>query len=180
MEYISYGWRVVRVVLSESIWAGGEVILWGTPTFSLFLCAHRVSFVFGDATQTETTRLRFYRISIEISVKFIHKGPNGEKTTVGQIMAWHRTANELVSELILVYFSHAYMHHQTSVNQKVARVCTRKIMLALSWQFQTSASFLMGLVVSIWIRCKSFMKSSFWINGHGMAVADIFCRVIEF
>ena len=42
-------------------------------------------------------------------------GPNNNKPTLGQTMAWHWTGNKTFSELMMAYFANAYMYHSASM-----------------------------------------------------------------
>ena len=48
-------------------------------------------------------------ILIQISMKFVPKGPIDNKATFVQVMAWHRTGDKPLSEPMLTQFTHAYM-----------------------------------------------------------------------
>ena len=51
------------------------------------------------------------RISIQIPLKFVPKGSNGNKLAVVQVMAWCRIGDKPISEPILTQFTDAYMRH---------------------------------------------------------------------
>ena len=53
---------------------------------------------------------KFY-ISIQISLKFVPKGPNDNFAALVQIMAWRRTGDKPLPEPILTLFTDAYMRH---------------------------------------------------------------------
>ena len=50
-------------------------------------------------------------ISIEISLKFVPKGPINNIPAMVQIMAWCRTGDKPLSEPMVAYVADAYMHH---------------------------------------------------------------------
>ena len=51
------------------------------------------------------------RISIRISLKFGPRCSSASKTALVQVMAWHRTGDKPLSELMLTQFTDAYMRH---------------------------------------------------------------------
>ena len=48
---------------------------------------------------------------IEISLKFVPKGPIDNIQALVQIMDWRRTGDKPLSEPIMTQFNDAYMHH---------------------------------------------------------------------
>ena len=48
-------------------------------------------------------------VSILISLKFVPKGPIDNKAALVQIMAWRRTGDKPLPELMLTQFTDAYM-----------------------------------------------------------------------
>ena len=50
-------------------------------------------------------------ISIQISLKFIPRGPSDNNSALVQVMAWRRTGDKLLSEPMLTQFTDAYMRH---------------------------------------------------------------------
>ena len=46
-----------------------------------------------------------------ISLKFVSKDPNTNKSALVQVMAWHRTGDKPLSEPMLPQFTDAYMRH---------------------------------------------------------------------
>ena len=50
-------------------------------------------------------------ILIQISLKFVPKGPNDNKSALVQVMAWRRTGDKPLPEPILTEFTDAYMPH---------------------------------------------------------------------
>ena len=50
-------------------------------------------------------------ISITISLKFVPKGPIDYKSALVQVMAWHRTDEKPLPELMLTKFTDAYIRH---------------------------------------------------------------------
>ena len=52
-----------------------------------------------------------YRIPIRISLKFVPRSPIDNKPALVQVMAWHRTGNKPLPELMLTQFTDAYMWH---------------------------------------------------------------------
>ena len=51
------------------------------------------------------------RISSQISLKFVLKWPIDNKPALVQVMAWHRTGDKPLPELMLTQFIDAYMSH---------------------------------------------------------------------
>ena len=51
------------------------------------------------------------RISIRISLKFVPRSPNDNKPALIQVMAWRRTGDKLLPELMLTQITDAYMRH---------------------------------------------------------------------
>ena len=51
------------------------------------------------------------RISIKISLKFVPKGPIGNKSALVQVMAWRWTGNKSLPAPMLTQFIDAYMRH---------------------------------------------------------------------
>ena len=51
------------------------------------------------------------RISIMISLKFVPRVPNDNKSTLVQVMAWRRTGDKPLPDLMLTQFTDAYMRH---------------------------------------------------------------------
>ena len=56
------------------------------------------------------------RISINISLKFLPKGPISNNPVLDQIMAWRRSGDKPLSEPMLVKFTDAYMRHSASMS----------------------------------------------------------------
>ena len=50
-------------------------------------------------------------ISIQISPKFVPKGPIDNKSALVQVMAWCRTGDKQLPEPMLTQFADAYMRH---------------------------------------------------------------------
>ena len=50
-------------------------------------------------------------ILIQISLKFVPKGPNENKSALVQVMAWRRIGDKPLPEPILAEFTDAYMPH---------------------------------------------------------------------
>ena len=50
-------------------------------------------------------------ISIEISMKIVHKGPIDNKPALVQVMVWRRTDDKTLPERMLTQFTDAYMRH---------------------------------------------------------------------
>ena len=50
-------------------------------------------------------------VLIQISLKFIPKGPIDDKLTLVQVKAWCLTSKKPLSEAMMGYFSDEYMHH---------------------------------------------------------------------
>ena len=48
---------------------------------------------------------------IQISLKFVPEGPIDNKAVLVQVMAWRRTGDKPLSELMLTQFTDAYMRH---------------------------------------------------------------------
>ena len=53
-------------------------------------------------------------ILIQISLKFVPKGPINKKPELIQKMAWHQAGNKPLSEPMMVYFTDAYLCHLAS------------------------------------------------------------------
>ena len=51
-------------------------------------------------------------ISIPISLKFVPKGPVGNKSALAQVMAWRQTGDKPLPEPMLTQFTNAYMGRQ--------------------------------------------------------------------
>ena len=56
------------------------------------------------------------KIPIEISLKFIPKGPINNIPALVQIMAWRRTGDKPLSEPMMTQFDDAYMRHSVSMS----------------------------------------------------------------
>ena len=54
-------------------------------------------------------------ISIKISLKYVLKSPIDDMPTFVQIMAWHRTGVNPLSEPTMDYVADAYMRHSASM-----------------------------------------------------------------
>ena len=52
-----------------------------------------------------------FSISIQISLKFVPKGPIENKSVLVKVMAWRRTGDKPLSEPMLPWFTDAYMGH---------------------------------------------------------------------
>ena len=50
-------------------------------------------------------------ILIQISLKFVSKGPIDNKTALVQVMAWRRIGDKSLPEPMLTQFTDAYMRH---------------------------------------------------------------------
>ena len=53
-------------------------------------------------------------ISIEMSLKFVPKGPINNIPSLVQVMAWCRTGDKPLSEPMMIQFNDAYMRQSTS------------------------------------------------------------------
>ena len=53
-------------------------------------------------------------ISITISLKFVLKGPNGNKSSLVQVMAWRRIGDQPLYEPMMTQINDAYMRHPAS------------------------------------------------------------------
>ena len=51
------------------------------------------------------------RILIQIPLKFVPRSPIDNKPTLVQVMAWRRTGDKPLPELMLAQFTDAYMRH---------------------------------------------------------------------
>ena len=51
------------------------------------------------------------RILIRISLKFVPRSPIDNKPALVQVMAWHRTGDKPLPEVMLAQFTDAYMRH---------------------------------------------------------------------
>ena len=49
------------------------------------------------------------RISIHISLKFVPRGSNDNKSALLQVMTWHRTGDKPLPEQMQTHFTDAYM-----------------------------------------------------------------------
>ena len=56
------------------------------------------------------------KITIEISLKFVPRGPINNIPALFQIMAWRRTGDKPLSEPMMTQFNDAYMRHSASMN----------------------------------------------------------------
>ena len=55
--------------------------------------------------------MKIVRISIQISMKFVPKGPIANKSALFQVMAWRRTGDKPLPEALMTQFIDAYMRH---------------------------------------------------------------------
>ena len=51
------------------------------------------------------------RIFLQISLKFVPKGPIDNESALVQVMAWCRTGDKPLPEAIMIQFTNAYMRH---------------------------------------------------------------------
>ena len=51
------------------------------------------------------------RIPLQISLKFVSRGPIDNKPALAQVMAWHRIGDKPLSELMMIRFTDANMRH---------------------------------------------------------------------
>ena len=51
------------------------------------------------------------RITIQISLTFVPRGPFDNKPALVQVMAWHQTGDKPLPEPMLTQFTNAYMRH---------------------------------------------------------------------
>ena len=51
------------------------------------------------------------RMLIQISLKFVPKGPIDNKSALVQVMAWRRTGDKPLPETMMTQFTDAYMQH---------------------------------------------------------------------
>ena len=58
-------------------------------------------------------------IPIEISLKFVPKGPINNIPALVHIMAWRQTGDKPLSEPMMTQFNDAYMRHTASVNSSM-------------------------------------------------------------
>ena len=56
------------------------------------------------------------RILIQISLKFVPKGPIDYNLAFVEVMAWRQIGNKPLSEPMLTQFTYAYMWHQEEAN----------------------------------------------------------------
>ena len=56
------------------------------------------------------------RIPIKISLKFVPKGPINNIPALVQVMAWCRTGDKPLSELMMTQFNDAYMRYSASMS----------------------------------------------------------------
>ena len=50
-------------------------------------------------------------IAIQISLKFVPRDSNDNKSALVQVMAWRRTGDKLLPELMVAQFTGTYMQH---------------------------------------------------------------------
>ena len=55
-------------------------------------------------------------ISIKISLKFVSKGLINNIPALVQIMAWRRPGDKPLSDLVMAYYTDAYMRHSASMS----------------------------------------------------------------
>ena len=55
-------------------------------------------------------------IQIEISPKFVPKGPINNIQALVQMLAWRWTGAKPLSEPMMIQFNNAYMHHSASMS----------------------------------------------------------------
>ena len=58
-----------------------------------------------------------YCILIPISLKFVPKGLNDTKTEFIQVVAWRRTGDKPLPEVMLIQFNDAYMRHEREMSK---------------------------------------------------------------
>ena len=51
------------------------------------------------------------KILIQISLEFVPRGSNDNKSVLVQVMAWRRTGNKPLPEQMMTQFTDAYMQH---------------------------------------------------------------------
>ena len=51
------------------------------------------------------------RILIKISLRFVPRGSNDNKSALAQVMSWRRTGAKPLPEQMLTHFTEAYMRH---------------------------------------------------------------------
>ena len=56
------------------------------------------------------------RIRIQISLKFIPRGPIDNRAALVQVIAWHRTGDKPLPEPMMTQFTDVYMRHKEGVN----------------------------------------------------------------
>ena len=56
-------------------------------------------------------------VLIQISLKFVPKGPINDESVLVQIMAWRRTCDKPLSEPMMVSFNDAYMRHSALMSE---------------------------------------------------------------
>ena len=64
------------------------------------------------------------RIPIQISLKFVPGSPVDKKPALVQVMAWRRTGDKPLPQLMLTQFIDAYMRHRRMMSFKHLRLCT--------------------------------------------------------
>ena len=52
-----------------------------------------------------------YRITIQISLKFVHRSVIDNKPALVQVMAWRQWGDKSLPETMLIQFTDAYMRH---------------------------------------------------------------------
>ena len=55
-------------------------------------------------------------ISIQISLKFVLKGPVDDTSALDQLVFWYQTGDKPLPESMMAQFIDAYVHHSTSMN----------------------------------------------------------------
>ena len=74
------------------------------------------------------------RILIQISLKFVPKGPVDNKSTLVQVMAWPPTGNESLPEPMLTQFTDAYMPHYEEMSLIISSAIVKQHSVLLHFE----------------------------------------------
>ena len=61
-------------------------------------------------------KCNFVYENVEISLNFVPKGPNCNKLSLVQVMAWHQKGNKPLHKPMVTQFNDAYMRHPASMS----------------------------------------------------------------
>ena len=71
----------------------------------------KMATILADNIFTRIVLNEYITISIQISLKFVPKGPVDNNPALVQIMAWHQKGDKPLSKPMLTRFTDAYMRH---------------------------------------------------------------------